>query len=168
MTDPYGNPYLNNDNDLDNDYFTYGQKTTTTTTVHETVVWENTAGEYLEHDYDHHYIWGDVFAELNENAPDNTYTIRIYGTSNKEGNWGAWIRTGYYASITESGAVLNLDNFDTKGYIEYRNISKDFVKKLKYDIGNKDGQQYGCELQGVNFTASGISYSWTTVTTKTE
>ena len=140
-------------------------ETTTETTEIETVVWAN-SGVQLNDWGDNHLIYDDIFAKMDDTAPNNTYTIRIYGTK-VEGatDWGAQLLTGNWDHIVNVfGAVRNDDNFYTKGYIEYRNISKDLVSHLKHDKGKDNGVDWSCDLQGKNFTATQISFVKTVTT----
>lgn len=142
-----------------------GKSTTTEVTETETVVWAN-SGLYLDQWATNHYIFENIFAKMDDNAPDNTYSIRIYGTSNKGDAWGAQFLTGHWKNIVKDyGAVRNDSNFDTKGYIEYTNISKNLVSALKYDTGTENNVPWYCDLQGQDFTATKISFVKTVTTT---
>ena len=134
-------------------------ESTTEVTETETVVWAH-AGMYLNDYPENHLIYENLFAKMEDNQPDNTYTIRIYGTK-KEGatDFGAQFLTGQWKHIVDVyHAVRNDSHFDTKGYIEYTNISKDLVSALKYDKGNDNGVDWWIDLQGKNFTATKISF----------
>jgi hypothetical protein len=148
--------------------YTYDTKisqSTTEVTETETVVWTH-GGLYLNDWPENHLIYEDIFAKMDESLPDNTYTIRIYGTSNKEGNWGAQLLTAEgWNNLTVYGAVRNDSNFDSKGYIEYTNIKKDLVNILKYTKQYDNGVAWSCDLQGCNFTATQISFVKTVTNT---
>ena len=142
-------------------------QSTTEVTETETVVWAH-AGMYLNDYPENHLIYENLFAKMEDNQPDNTYTIRIYGTKNANaGNdYGAQFLTGQWKHIVDVyHAVRNDSHFDTKGYIEYTNISKDLVSALKYDKGNDNGVDWWIDLQGKNFTATKISFVRTVVST---
>lgn len=140
-------------------------QSTTEVTETETVVWAH-AGMYLNDYPENHLIYENLFAKMEDNQPDNTYTIRIYGTKNADAgnNYGAQLLTGQYKHIVDVyHAVRNDSYFDTKGYIEYTNISNDLVSALKYDKGNNNGVDWWIDLQGKNFTATKISFVRTVV-----
>ena len=141
-------------------------ETTTETTEIETVVWAPATGWQLNNWSDNHLIYDDIFAKMDDTAPNNTYTIRIYGTK-VEGatDWGAQLLTGNWDHIVNVyGAQSRTDNFSTKGYIEYYNISQNLVSALKHDKGNDNGVAWSCDLQGKNFTATQISFVKTVTT----
>jgi hypothetical protein len=176
LIDPYGIPYALNDTDLNKDYFTYGPKEVTTTTIDETIVWQGNEymGEWSESNHAIGlYNGASLFAGMDEEYERKgfTYTIRIYGTTTgtpgegaKEGPWGAKLFAGQWTAFEDLGATSHYEDFASKGYIEYRPIGGDLISHLKNDTG------YGnsAVMQGRNFTATKISYVKTTVTKRTE
>ena len=177
LIDPYGIPYALNDTDTNKDYFTYGPKEVTTTTIDETIVWQDS--HYFEKWEDNLALGLDngksLFDGMNKNEADK-YTIRIYGTTNRTSDegagddesasgWGAKMWPGMWGQGFEYyGAIHYYGDFRSKGYIEYRNITEDLIDHLKNDLS------YGNSaiVQGQDFTVTKISYVKTTVTKRTE
>ena len=177
LIDPYGIPYALNDTDINKDYFTYGPKKVTTTTIDETIVWQDS--HYFEKWEDNLALGLDngksLFDGMNKKEADK-YTIRIYGTTNRTSDegagddesasgWGAKMWPGMWGQGFEYyGAIHYYGDFRSKGYIEYRNITEDLIDHLKNDLswGN-------CAIvQGQDFTVTKISYVKTTISHSTE
>ena len=145
-----------------------GDAENTQTTETETVAWTHVGLSLNNWGANDNLLYGDLFSKMDGNAADNTYTIRIYGTrtdgwnTDNEG-WGAQILTAStpWRNVTGEGgwgATRDNSKFESKGYIEYRNISANLVSALLHDKMSTDYGKYCAILQGKNFVATQISF----------
>lgn len=147
-------------------------ESTTEISETETVVWVNNPGWQLIDWSANNLIYDNIFAKMDESLPDNSYTIRIYGdkavgvTGTGRWDWGAQLLTGDWKNIIDVyGAVRHDEDYNTKSYIEFRNISSDLINHLKNDKNYDNGVAWWINLQGLNFTVKKISFVRTVVST---